>query len=484
LENTVAYLFYKAGSIDSARWYFQKAAMHRQATVATSNLMGMEAHLRIPFALADTAALQASLDHVPFKTNLMARLNATRAKWPTRFEVPSDSVLTNAMAAWLNNYVVNQPLAVDTVRLAQLEKLARRPVNESQREVLLFALAQVRYLQGHVAKAYQLLEEVTISSSSKGRYNNILTQWTLEQGEYDRAIGYADYAIGQQFQPANMTKAVVLTEAGKIREALAAWDSVKVGKDSVLAQLVSRARSLLTVPVSQAFLLSDEDKYAFARYRLSWRDSAVANELAQAISEPHLKARLLLDRCRLMARLDRPKEAYAFLQQIRSIPLRDKALFDEIRLQELLMLAEGNNTSAMEAQLKLDIDFSGHRQKFKWLVQARLAASNGDTTQANQLYRWLGTSNPFFEEGVIAAARYFESQGKQAVAYQLLVDGLLNFPSSVRMRKAYCREAAQAGLSSFATGALQALQPLIPEADYRQFASEIQTLIEEKEADF
>ena len=484
LENTVAYLFYKAGSIDSARTYFQRAADHQQETVANSNLMGMDAHLRNPFSLSDTATVQSLLHHIPFKTNSMARLNATRAAWPARLDLPKDSVLDNVTVAWINNYLMNQPLAVDTVQLVQLEKLARKPVNESQREVLMFALAQARYQQGHVAKALQLLEEVTISSSSKGRYNNILTQWTLEQGEYNRALGYADYAIGQQFEPAKITKAVVLTEAARIQEALTAWDSVRVGKDTVLAQLVGRVRSLLTLPAAQAFLLSDEDKYAFARYRLSWRDSLVANEFVQAISDPHLKARLLLDRSRLMASMDHTKEALDLLQQIRSIPLRDKMLFDEIRLHEISLLSTRSDAAALEAQLQPDIDFSGTRQKFRWLAEATLAESRGDALVASRLYRWLGTSNPFFEEGVVAAARYFQSRGQQEMAYQLLVDALLSFPSSIRIRKAYCLEAARAGFSSFATGALSNLQSLIPERDYLQLANEVQGLIQEKEGDY
>ena len=133
-------------------------------------------------------------------------------------------------------------------------------------------------------------------------------------------------------------------------------------------------------------------------------------------------------------------------------------LFDEVRHVELLMLAWRGELQLLANQLNKGVEFEPDRQLEKILYAALLTEANGDIEKARGLYRILGTWNPYFEEGIIAAANFFRKQnGGDLMAYNILVEAIqVNF-SSFRLLTAYADEAERLGFDQYAASARQRL---------------------------
>ncbi len=80
------------------------------------------------------------------------------------------------------------------------------------------------------------------------------------------------------------------------------------------------------------------------------------------------------------------------------------------------------------------------------------AATAGDSAKANVYYKWLGTANPYFDDGIIAAANYFSKKGN--TSYNILAEARLYHPSSINIQKAYALESARQGFETYARNAL------------------------------
>jgi hypothetical protein len=80
----------------------------------------------------------------------------------------------------------------------------------------------------------------------------------------------------------------------------------------------------------------------------------------------------------------------------------------------------------------------------------------GDTLSAAKNFEIVGTYNPYYVEGLIAAANYFrEHSTERFKAYTLLAEAIQINNSSVKLLKAYATEALRVGFDDYAVDALQ-----------------------------
>jgi hypothetical protein len=462
IDNTLGLLYAKAGLADSASKYITKSK-------SPSNLIGLAALKRI--ALSDTVNLS---EDPLIVTNQLALANSIGRRSGIKFNLPKDTVLSLPQAAGISNYLINTRNNEDTTFVNQVIALARKPSNSGYKEALLFASAIALYNSGETREAFTTLEEVTVGSEHQGRYNNILTMWALENDEPQRASGYAEYALQQNYAPANLVYAVALTESLKFKEASSAWDSLKIGTDSLITVLAGRMHNAMA-----GTLNGDEEVYIFARYRLTVADSSQIFALAPFITDDNVKAKVLLDFAQKLYSIDKPSAALHSLNRIVGLQLTDARIGEQMQVLELLARVRmGSVKEVIDALKQNPVDFKGKNKRYKIYFNALAAEQAGDSTNANKYYQWLGT-NPFFEDGLIAAAKYFKNKG--TVGYNLLADGLLYHPSSIKIRKAFALESARIGFDDYALRAVDELRPFLNTTDYSLLSKEVLDLIKQRE---
>lgn len=476
ISNSLGLLYAEANNPDTAALYLQSLPSDH----STSNLLALAARKQLPL-LADTSYRQS--DPAGVVCNKIAFATSQGRELQVPLTLPADTAISTAQAAYINNYIVNHPGHADTVALARIESLARLDVNAGIAEALLFATALGTYSAGDIQKAFRLMEEVAIVSTAKGKYNNILALWCLEQDEPLRAQGYIEYALSQQYLGAMVTNAVALTEglpyapldrSVVMKQTLSAWDSLRRLPDSTISKLAVRMTNVLTAPASSVESMTNEDKYAYVRYRVQPWDTTTSIRILSGITDSNLMVRGMLESSQHLLDYDKLEAAVSVFDRVRGVRVTDARLYDDLRLHERLLLAVSGNVDALRTAKETPLIIDDKRSAHQLYFDALLANSPGDSTVASKNFAAIANRSLFFDEGVLEAARFFSTHGTDILrSYNLLVDAVQHHPASIRLRKAYIREAVRVGFSDFATSAMQDLSRLIPPNDYAAFVREV-----------
>ncbi|UXX79665.1 hypothetical protein N7E81_00885 [Reichenbachiella carrageenanivorans] len=112
-----------------------------------------------------------------------------------------------------------------------------------------------------------------------------------------------------------------------------------------------------------------------------------------------------------------------------------------------------------------------------------LATAKQTTTNKRIYYEQLGIDNPYYEEGVIAAAKYFlEEEKNEELAYRILHQGISINEYSTPLIKAYIDHCLQTGLIDFAEDTLIKLYDILPKTEYEAYEMAFKTRKENAQA--
>lgn len=461
IKNNLGYAYAQIHSLDSASYYFNVARDNNQVkTSAETNFLAMITAEYIP---VNTDSVVRIFNTTSSSTLSNALAAATLFNQNINIEKkPDEKILDLYSATFLNNYIIRNAKTLDTTFIENAFRIATDSVNFSYSEALKASLANAYYHTGNVTKAIDILSTLSYQSQAyEGKYNYIMGLWALEQGNPQVASSYFSQAETADYKHAKFYNAIALTEAQKVNEAIIAWNVVQETEEPAIQSLATQLKRILTYTPTEALALTDNEKYQFCRYRVGLRDTVLFKKLANSFTNPNYKAQALLDIAQRFYNADQLPEAIRYLTETSGIQLTDKRLFDEIRHLELRMLASKGDIRTLARQINKDVQFDQAHQLHKLLYTSLLAETNGDTTTAANNYEVLGKYNPFFEEGILAAANFYRSQdAKTHRAYDLLVEAIYKNPNSIRLLKAYAGEAARQGFDEYAASAAQRLYEL------------------------
>jgi len=215
-------------------------------------------------------------------------------------------------------------------------------------------------------------------------------------------------------------------------------------------------QQVLSVGVSESISLPDPLKYQFCRYRLHVKDTVLFDKMFPTFSSDDYRAQALLDMTTRQFDWGNLRKAIVYFNQIGGLKLTSKVLYDEVRHMELLMLAERGDLQSLARQINKGITFNSERTLEKIYFTALMQEMSGDTIQAAKNYNILAVYNPYFEEGVIAAANFFRTHGKDKMKpYTILSEAIQINNASRKLLIAYAKEARRDGFDEYAEGALQ-----------------------------
>lgn len=365
-------------------------------------------------------------------------------------------------ATLLNNYIVYKLTDLDTAFTNKAFKIASDSVNSDFTEALKATLSHSYYHQNNVAKAMALMGEVAyITQSMQGKFNYTLGLWALEQGNPALAVKCFAYAVEQNYKDARTYNAIALAEAHLPEEALDAAKVLLESKTLSDRTIGEQLKKALTISHDEVLKQTDLDKYQYCRYRLGLADSVKFNQVVARIENSNYKTLMLLEMAQRHFDAGSTRNAIRYFNKLDGIRFTDKNLNDKINHFELELLASRNEFRLLGAKINEGITFPQNKQLQKMLYTALISEASGDTLTAQKNYEVLAVYNPFFEEGVIAAARYFSAHGTDnQKAYTILTEAKHINPGSVRLLMAYITEAKRIGFDDFAADAFEELEAL------------------------
>ncbi len=365
-------------------------------------------------------------------------------------------------ATLLNNYVVNKLKEIDTAFTQQAYYIASDSVNEGFSEALKATLAQAFYHQNNVNKAFQILAELAyLSQTRQGKYNYLMGLWALEQGNPELAAQCFDYAVEYSYKEARLYSAIALAEAHQQANAIVAADTLLQSKNESEKEIGRQLKKALTISFADVLQQPDLEKYQYFRYRIEAKDSVEFNRIVNTFRDNNYKAQALLEMSQRQFNSGNTAKAIRHFTQLDRLQFSDKILNEKINHFELELLASRGQLGLLATKINDDITFNQSQQLEKILYTALLSEVSGDTTSAAMNYKVLATYNPFYEEGIIASARYFKRHSTDPLkAYTILTDAVHVNKNSIRLLTAYVAEAARMGFDAYAADAAQQLEEL------------------------
>lgn len=460
LHNNLGFAFSKVHNVDSSILYLNRA-LETPASVQTAeaNFFALAAAEYIPIK-ADSVLQSFHTDYTATIGNALAM--ATLQQQPFSVELhPEEATKLNLYTATLlNNFIIRNVKTLDSTFIRKAYRIASDSLNEDFSEALKIGLASAYYHQGNVRRALAIMSELAyISQSYQGKYNYIMGLWALEQNNPLLADSYFDYAVMFDYKDAKLYKAIALTEGGQVHDALIAWDSVETSADGSEQQMATEIKKILTSGIRDAMFFSDPHKYQFCRYRLNAFDTVVFNQVVQTFSDDNYKAMALLDMARRQFDWNEMNKAIRYFNMVNGLQLTDETLYSSIRHFELIMLTERNELAKLAEQINTGIEFGPHQQLEKMLYTGLMEQANGDTINAERNFGILAEYNPYFEEGVIASARFYRSFGNDPLrSYNILAEAIHINNNSVKLLQAYASEAMRNGFDDYAYSALQQIE--------------------------
>jgi hypothetical protein len=470
LQNAQGIAFTKLGSRDSALFLFEQArktSLTKEA--AEINLLAASAQFKLRFP-ADSLLTWIDSDKEGVKSNALALANVQHLELRINYKLPNDTLLTVKQTSLLCNYLTNHRKEIDTAFLATVEKLARKTVNENFKEHLIVSAAHAYYEQGLTKKAGELVREMAYSSG-RGKYFNLLGLWLLEQNNAVTAARYFKVAREKEIALADFYQALAWTEADSLAKAIPLWQELLQSRDTIVARQAATYLKVNKSTTIEALVQSDQEKYLFCKYRVSLNDSTAFNQLINSISVQDVKAQVIFDRSKKWFTQDEPMIATNYLALLKGMNLTDKTLAEDILYFNLLLAAEKGNWQGIEKQLSAGLP-EGHPTEKTYLL-ALLDEQQNKEEEARKKFDYLATANSQFEEGLFASARFFlKDTTDRLKPYSILLTGLLAKPNSIKLLKAYVKEAAILGFDDESEESLAKLKKLMSQKAFRRYVEE------------
>jgi hypothetical protein len=456
LALNLGYAYAQVHKTDSAVYFIEQARKYPQAkALAESNFLALLGQEYIPLNVDSVAATLAPSDVL--KANTLA-LAAQRRQYAAS-AVPDTSILfSNRVmdipeATLLHNYLISSLGRTDTILLRRAITAATDSVNENFSEALKAALAYAQYYRLNVSAALALLSEVSFTSiTHEGRYQHLLGLWLTEQGAAEQAIYHFERAAQAGYPDAAPYLAIARAQAGYHEQALQEATRLLQQPDSTSKQVARQLSAILTAHPNQ--LENDNLRYLFCLYRVRVHDATLFENILQRITDVHYRALALIDMSRKQLIAGNLSQALYYAGQLTNLPVNHAAVAEKIAHHELLIHALTGDLQGLRQKLEESPPFKGFNLQYLMLYQAMLAAADGNLAAASELFERLALQNPFFEEGVLAAARFFAQHGADDwAAYNLLADAIQRNRYSYRLLNAYAAEAARLGLDQYAVSA-------------------------------
>ena len=462
IKNNLGYAYTKIHLLDSALLMFEQArnqAISKES--AAINFLAFIGQEYVPVK-ADSFVTLFNTSSNGVISNALAVATLQKQVFTYNVQPLANKTLDLFSATLLNNYIVNKLKISDTTLINQALRIASDPVNADFSEAIKVSLAHAFYHQNNVSRSLQILAELAyLSQSRQGKYNYIMGLWALEQGNADLAAQYFDYAVEYSYKEARIYSAIALAEAHQQNDALIAADTLLQSMDENEKEIGRQLKRILTAQILEILRQPDAEKYRYFRYRIGTHDSAIFNRMIPAFEDTNFKAQALLEMAQRQFDFGNTSIAIRYFTQLDGLRFTNPALNKKIQHFELALLASRGQLRLLSAKINEGITFDQPRLLEKMLYTAMLSEVSGDTATAKTNYTMLATANPFYEEGVIAAARYFKSHSSDpSKAYSILTDAVHVNMNSIRLLTAYVAEAARMGFDEYAAEAANQLAEL------------------------
>jgi hypothetical protein len=193
--------------------------------------------------------------------------------------------------------------------------------------------------------------------------------------------------------------------------------------------------------------------------------------LLSSIGKPDLQTRAVLDAAKKWYQQDELETAATYLNKIEATS--SVKTNNELLIYQLLLLAQLDSETFQKQQIEFATNIRASFPNEVILLETWQAELTGKSQFVKDNYNHLSNASIHFEDGLVAAANYFESDTTDRLKpYSILVSGLIARPKSIKLLKAHTQYAAKIGFDSEANESLEKLRQLLSIRAFNRFVTE------------
>jgi len=475
IANNLGLLSEKAGSVDSAFIYLNRAAKEDNLkSIASANILALLIDRKL---IREADSLSHSITNVSgsgFLSNqlLSGLLNHNHTEKQVPEHPLKDSVLSGADFAFWYNYGLAKIHIPDDTVFSHLEKLSNVAENHGYKKHLETVVALHKWYTGSKFDAIRQLDILRSSNSETAPYYNKLAGMLLfRQRSYHNAVEFLKEAHQGADQEAMLYYAISLIETGDYQtgsEWLAKLQSSELDDIRIVADNLLRILSTKEIHVIKNW--DDALKYQYLHFNLYRLNENGRFQVFEEIRDENIRTLAAAELLRDYLDLGETTKARR-IASMQTTPTGDNSYYvAEFNLQYIRLLAEENKWQEL-AIASRELKLNDYARDNAILFEARALSQLGDAGKAEKLYDRGLILNPFNAASNIYASDFYAQNGDSEKAYDVLVTGLELNPANVPLLKAYIQMATRLNLDAFAHDALDELRKLLPAGDYNAFAA-------------
>ncbi len=470
LLNNMALLYGQSTVLDSLFFYAQAGMEHNLSSrQARTNLMAklIEHDVQVSLDSAEDSFWPA--DYVPMQANYLAFANKNNHEADLKLQAPllEDSVLDLEEFSLVFNHMINQSGHLDSSFHSFIDLARIHPSNRWCEENLSLGQALAARRSGNLTRAYRTLQNLRSSTRNAGYYECSMGLWALEERDFERAVTHFESAENLAYPGAPFYRALALLFGGKESEARSAFSELPPN-EVISEPYVEKIKKALKADSSEIFQeLDAEVKYFWILLNFS-QPKEVVEELWRG-TEGRIRFEIALGMAHQAMDTRKWGMAYKWMEHAR-IAAVSEDLADPLNWARLrYSLYTGNFQNLHQIVEKLSPN-NPNQRLLAGFLRAKDLERASDLENAEILYRWLATANPYLEGIVIEAARFFEEVlGDSDQAYDLLLQALEFNQSSADLRMAYTLQCLNAGLAHYAELSLKVLRASLENKESQSF---------------
>ena len=486
LLNNLGQYFLDEDKPDSAYRYLQLAAIaSSEEKVPEANLYALLAKERI--ALDPDSLLNSAhhIDHPVVGANLyaLANLSAHKLKLPIAPAGLSLPELDVRERAYLHNGLLNQARQDDSLFYDLLYGYDTLEANSGSQMSLEENLAYLAIGLGRTREANDWLRRLRqYHDLYQGLFSETLGFHTNDWGAPYQALQDFLRAVELGRREAILPAAILMARTESPARAL---EYLALQKDLGLIlpaqqETINILLGQLQLDRTQLEAASDAERYQFLYLQGNSLPVDVLIAEIEELDNDDYKALAAAEH--LLYRLDSDlREDAGLLYGL--LGATNNAGEESLRMERLAMLAWLSAERNWEGVSSLLVDNevpSYPLIQYGKLMKAITAVTAEDLDRAATTFINLGYSDPYFEQGVIEAARFMQEQAQDpGTSYDLLIRALQYNPWSVRLLKLHVLQAMRMNLPEYAAESLGTLEEILPSAEFKAFSELAQTVYAE-----
>lgn len=475
IKNNLGVLFSQTAVVDSAVFYLEQINQDKAAKQSAEvNLLYLLAYHRLS---TDFDSLQQNfpdLSYLPLKNNTLVNLNIQYLPAPDlvpdQIKTDRKNINAEAFAFWYE-YGLNQSLNSESLLYPALETLANDSLNVRFQSELTFLKAVYLYYHHHVNDAFAALHALINNSTARiGYYHYILGVWALEQSAPQLSVTHFEKAYQKGYEKAVFPLALSLTSTGNYTEALPYWLIVQNSGSQEQQKIAAMLHAL------QARDLNEvnnhlSDSLLFLHIQLTDKhDIPTLLAMAEDLPDNSLRWKSWIFIIDKALKSNYTVGMAGLFEVLEKKPL-DAHQKNQLTKQQLRYWLNTNQHEKAAALLKDSTSIESLYQTPELLyAQAHASYLQNNREAAQKQFSQLALLNPFFEEGIIAAAAFFQNEVKdEQQAYHFLLNALKTNPYSTGLQKAYILQCLDMQLMTYAENSLATLKETAFPDEYEAF---------------